>query len=188
MQTVRITSGSLRGRRVRTPPGEATRPLLSRLRKSLVDVLRPHLQGSRVLDLFGGSGAIALELLSNGAASAVVVELAPKTAELVRENAAVLGVADRVQVVTGDAIATVPELAALEGRFEVIVVAPPYGKGLQQAALRVLGVHPLWTPDGLVVVQRERSEDQVAAPAGLVLARSRAYGRTCFDFYAAEAT
>ena len=67
MGSIQIVSGTLRGRTILTPAEDTTRPLLSRLRKTLADILRPSLQGTAVLDLFGGSGAIAFELLSNGA-------------------------------------------------------------------------------------------------------------------------
>jgi 16S rRNA (guanine966-N2)-methyltransferase len=75
------------------------------LRKSLADILRPRLAGARVLDLFAGSGAVAFELLSNGADAAVVVEHDPAGAALIRRNADTLGL--RVQIFEGDAFAAV---------------------------------------------------------------------------------
>ncbi|GAB4274719.1 MAG: 16S rRNA (guanine(966)-N(2))-methyltransferase RsmD [Deferrisomatales bacterium] len=184
---VRITSGRLRGRRVETPPGERTRPLLTRLRKSLADILRPRLEGARVLDLFAGSGAIAFELLSNGARRAVAVELDPATAELVRRNARALGVADAVDVREGDALAWIPRLAAAGERFDVVVVAPPYGRDLHRRAIAELEAFPLLREGGLLVAQRDVREPP-AEPAGhgLRLHRTRTYGRTAFDFYAWE--
>ena len=183
MGELRITSGELRGRKVRAPAGEGTRPLLTRVRKSLADLLRPVLPGARVLDLFGGSGAVTLELLSNGAATAVAVELDPAAAELVRANALRLGVAERVEVVSGDALQAIPELARRGEVFGVVVVAPPYGLRLQQVCLDALATHPLLAPGGTVVVQRETREEPARATAPLVPARSRRYGRTVLDLY-----
>jgi len=122
---LRITSGVLRGRRVRTPPGQGTRPLLTRLRKALADILRPRLGGARILDLFGGSGAIAFELLSNGGGSAVVCEVKPEAASLIGRNAAELGLASRVRVLTGDALRLLPGLA---GEGTVFDVSKSHGK------------------------------------------------------------
>lgn len=186
MGTVRITSGRLRGRRVATPTGEQTRPLLTRVRKSLVDLLRPRLPGARVLDLFGGSGAIALELLSNGADSALVVELDPKTADLILHNSASLGVEGQVQVRVGDAVATAHRLAAEGETFDVVVVAPPYGQGFQQRVLATLEDHPILAPGGVVVVQREAREPPAEPGQRLRRLSTRAYGRTVFDFYGCE--
>ncbi len=143
MGSITITSGTLRGRRIQTPEGSQTRPLLTRLRKSLADILRPRLAQARLLDLFGGSGAIAFELLSNGAAAAVVVELTPKTAELIRLNARSLGVAQAVEVVQGDGIAAIEGLSRKKEAFDIVIVAPPYGLGLQQKAVAALARHPL---------------------------------------------
>ena len=187
MGSITITSGTLRSRCIQTPEGRQTRPLLTRLRKSLADVLRPRLAQARLLDLFGGSGAIAFELLSNGAASAVIVELNPKTAELVRQNARSLGLEAAVEVVLGDGVAAMQGLAREKDSFDIIIVAPPYGLGLQQKAIDGLARQPLLKTDGVIIVQREDREPQVAAPDGLVFVRMRDYGRTMFDFYAATA-
>jgi len=182
---ITITSGSLRGRRIQTPEGSQTRPLLTRLRKSLADILRPRLPDTRILDLFGGSGAIAFELLSNGAAAAVIVELSTKTAELIKTNARDLGIASAVEVAPGDGIAAVAALARKKDGFDIIIVAPPYGLGLQRTALAALASQPLLKAGGVIIVQREDREEQAAPPVGLTLTRSRSYGRTQFDFYTA---
>ena len=185
MGAITITSGTLRGRRLKTPEGSQTRPLLTRLRKSLADILRPQLAQCRLLDLFGGSGAIAFELLSNGAAAAVIVELNAKTAGLIRENAKTLGIEAAVEVFQGDGIATLAALARKKDAFDIIIVAPPYGLGLQQKAIDSLARHPLLKTGGIIIVQREDREPQVAAPVGLALVRNRCYARTLFDFYGA---
>lgn len=180
---VRITSGFLRGRRVQTPQGEGTRPLLTRLRKALVDILRPRLPGARILDLFGGSGAIAFELLSNGAAWAAVCELDAVAAALVAANVRALGLEERVRVLPGDALEWVARLGTAQERFDVVIVAPPYGLGLQGMALEALGQYPVLAPGSTVVVQRGGRERVPEPPPALRQTRSRGYGRTVFDFY-----
>lgn len=182
---LRIASGSLRGRRVRTPPGQDTRPLLTRLRKALADILRPRLPGARVLDLFGGSGAIGFELLSNGAASAVFGERDEPTASLIRANASDLGVGPRVEVFAADALRLVGELSSRGARFDLVVVAPPYGQGLQALALEALDRGGLLAPDGTVVVQREGREPPTPGAGRLRSTGCRRYGRTVFEFFEA---
>jgi len=187
MGAITITAGTLRGRRLKTPEGSQTRPLLTRLRKSLADILRPRLAKSRLLDLFGGSGAIAFELLSNGAAAAVIVELNAKTAGLIRENAKMLGIEAAVEVFQGDGVATLAALARKKDSFDIIIIAPPYGLGLQQKAIDSLARQRLLKTGGVIIVQREDREPQVAVPDGLAFVRNRSYGRTMFDFYGVAA-
>ena len=180
---LRITSGVLRGRLVAAPPGEGTRPLLTRVRKSLADLLRPRLPGARVLDLFAGSGAIGFELLSNGAEHCVFNELDGATSRLIRTTAAHLGVA--VEVYNREALEFLHSTAGGVGPFDVVVVAPPYGLGLQQQVLERCNPPVLLTPAGVLVVQRDVAEPPGRVePARLVRVDSRTYGRTVFEFYA----
>lgn len=181
MGEIRIVSGRFRGRNIEAPEGRVTRPLLTRLRKSLVDTLRPRLAGSRVLDLFGGSGAIAFELLSNGASEAVVVELDEAAARAIEGNARVLGASVRVR--RGDCLVEAPRLDRAGERFDVIIVAPPYQRGLQESAMEMLARTGLLARGGIVVVQRDHREPQWPGGVSLVLTETRRYGRTVFDFY-----
>ncbi len=185
MGTIHITSGTFRGRKIHTPEGSSTRPLLTRVRKSLADVLRPALRGARVLDCYGGSGAIAFELLSNGAAYAAVIELRKKTADIIRHNALTLDTAHTIRVYTGNCLEIIPRLARSETPFDIIIVAPPYGQNLQQKSINAISRQPLLCPGGTVVVQRETAEVQTQPPPALSCLQTRRYGRTVFDFFAA---
>ncbi|MCP4715633.1 MAG: methyltransferase [Deltaproteobacteria bacterium] len=183
MGSIRIISGALRGRVVRTPAGVRTRPLLTRLRKSLADILRPRLAGARVLDMFGGSGAIGFELLSNGAAGLTVIELDQATSHLIAQNAVDLGVGEAVTVLHGDGLAVARNIAAAGAVFDIVIVAPPYGQGLQQRALDTVMSICLAAPGALVVSQRDAREPVAVAPEPVCLTETRVYGRTAFDFY-----
>ena len=125
--------------------------------------------------------------MSVGAASAVVVEKNPNTAELIRQNARDLGVEEDVEVYKGDGIKVVSRLAGQGEKFDIIVVAPPYSLGLQQRALDVLKTHTVLAADGTVIVQRENREPVPEASGRLRFVRTRCYGRTAFDFYEEEA-
>jgi 16S rRNA (guanine966-N2)-methyltransferase len=183
MGFVHITSGRLKGRKIRTPSGYGTRPLLTRLRKSLADILRPKLAGARVLDLFGGSGAITFELLSNGAVSAVVVEISIDASELICLNARSLGVEPDVEIHGIDSVKAVNMLSGKDDEFDIIIIAPPYGLGLQQKLLDNLGKHKLLKKQGVVIVQREAKEPVPEQTGRLGRVRTRHYGRTVFDFF-----
>ena len=99
---MRVIAGTYGGRRLQAPPGEATRPTSDRVREALFSILGDRVDGARVLDLFAGSGALGLEALSRGAASATFVDSAPAAIRAVRANLAALGA--EAEVVRADAL------------------------------------------------------------------------------------
>ena len=183
MGEIRIASGRFRGRKIKTPSEKTTRPLLTRLRKSLADIMRPQLAGSHILDLFGGSGAIVLELISNGADSAVIVEIDKKAANLISRNVSNLNLEKEIEVLNMNAVDSIALLSLKEENFDIIVIAPPYGLSLQQKAFDVLSEHNILSTQGVIIVQRDEKEPFCNAPEGFVFVRARSYGRTEFDFY-----
>ena len=124
---MRIIAGEWRGRAIEAPPGSTTRPTADRVRETLFSMLVSRL-GSfdelRVADLFAGSGALGLEALSRGAASATFVESDAKAAAAIRRNAEKLGASDRVRVIAGSAL-SLPRSEP----FDLIFADPPYAAG-----------------------------------------------------------
>ena len=121
---MRIIAGTFAGRTL-TSPGKKVRPTAERVRDRWLTVLAPHLEGARVLDLFAGSGALGLEALSRGAASADFVENGPASLHSLKANVAALGVRDRSRIFKKDAI---PFVEALEARvYDIAFADPPYG-------------------------------------------------------------
>jgi 16S rRNA (guanine966-N2)-methyltransferase len=120
----RIIAGEFGGRRLVTPGDRRVRPTADRVREAWMSILGERLYGARVLDLFAGSGALGLEAISRGAASATLVELAAGSLTAIERNVAALGVADRVTVRRGDAMRYA---AGLEpGAFDLALADPPY--------------------------------------------------------------
>ncbi|MCY3960741.1 MAG: RsmD family RNA methyltransferase [bacterium] len=124
--TLRIIAGEARGRRLSTPEGIEVRPTTSRVREAVFNSLHSQgcLEGANVLDLFAGSGALGLEAVSRGAASATFVESAPAALAALKANIDVTGFNDRCRVVPGDVMR---ELAGLGHGFDVALCDPPYG-------------------------------------------------------------
>lgn len=175
---MRIIAGTHRGRRLRAPAGTATRPTADRVREAVFSMVGP-VDGLEVLDLFSGSGALALEALSRGAASAVLVDRSPRAAAVARENAASLGLADRVRIVRRDwRSALVAERAA--GRsFGLCLCDPPYT--LTDRVVAGVGalLAPLMTSSGTVVIEHSAALSP-PDPSGLEIASrtDRTYGDT----------
>jgi 16S rRNA (guanine966-N2)-methyltransferase len=178
----RIISGLAGGRRIRTPPGNGTRPTSDRVREALFSRLE-HLDvvnGANVLDLYAGSGALGLEAASRGAATVLLVESDRAAAAVVRQNIAELGlpgVSVRVDTV---------ERALLSGpvsegtRCDLVLADPPYEVTEQAISevLLLLVTHRWLSDDALVVVERSARSPEPRWPQGLVGAGERRYGET----------
>ena len=124
--TLRIIAGEARGRRLSTPEGMDVRPTTSRVREAVFNSLHSQgcLEGADVLDLFAGTGALGLEAVSRGAASATFVESARPALAALRANIDAAGFNDRCRVVPGDVMEELPRLG---GDFDVALCDPPYG-------------------------------------------------------------
>lgn len=171
---MRVIGGAWRSRRLSGPP-EGVRPTSDRVRESLFARLG-DVTGARVLDLFAGTGALAIEALSRGAERAVLVDRAAASLEVLRRNLLALDVGDRAEVVGGDALRLIPRLGE-RGPFDLVFLDPPYAwDGLAELLVRIVS-HDLLAPDALVVVEGAKRHS-LAPPAGLSLEDERVYGDT----------
>ncbi|MCX6397653.1 MAG: 16S rRNA (guanine(966)-N(2))-methyltransferase RsmD [Propionibacteriales bacterium] len=175
----RIIAGTAKGRKLRTPPGDATRPTSDRVREALFSALESRfgsLHGLRLLDLYAGSGAVALEAASRGASGVVAVESDRRTAALISENIRTLGLAVEVRADTVERVlGTAPR-----DPYDVVFLDPPYPLAAEDVAA-VLGllVDRDWlAPGAAVVVERSRRSVEPAWPDGHGGTRSKKYGDT----------
>lgn len=174
---MRIIGGTFRGHRLTAPKGP-TRPTTDRTREAVFNLLqsRADLHGTRVLDLFAGSGALGLEALSRGAAEVTFVEKAGAALGVIRKNAAALGVADRCRIVRADALRWLGRRP--ESYFDLAFADPPYAlDGLVQLPDLV---RPHLAPGGLFVLEHGGDADFSEHPAH---ATSRAYGQTVVSVF-----
>jgi 16S rRNA (guanine966-N2)-methyltransferase len=173
---VRIVAGAWRGRQIQAPDDDHVRPTGDRVREAWMSILGSAIPGARVLDLYAGSGALGLEALSRGAASADFVDNSPPSLAAIRENAAALGAGDRAIVHRADAMSYA---AGLEpGRFDVAFADPPYGQSLATKIAELWLKHPFATVVGI-----EHHRDERLPDAG----DRRRYGDTVITFYRTEA-
>ena len=165
-----------------SPPGENTRPTADRVREALFNILAARLDGARVLDLFGGSGALALEALSRGAACAVIGDKDPGAVNVIRRNAlSVLGEAElpRAKIVCRDYRAL---LASLAEPFDLVFLDPPYR--MQEAygnAMAQMQQRNLLAPDARIVAEMAAGAS-VPLPSGFCTLDERKYGDTKLVF------
>lgn len=180
---MQITSGSLKGIRIKTLKGFSTRPLLSRVRKSLFDILGQSIEGKKFLDLYAGSGAVGIEALSNGTREAVFVEKNIRCIQIIKDNLLRCDVLPQARVYQADVLQILPSLLE-SGRFPFIFVGPPYFKGLQDKTLDIIEKCTIHGAE--IIVQHAPKEKVKFQRKNVHLMDQRRYGQTCLTFLVAR--
>jgi len=161
---MRIVAGTARGRPLRGPKREGIRPTSDRVRETLFNVLGPWLEGA-VLDLYAGTGALALEALSRGASRAVLVDSGREAQQLIARNAADLGFASQVELL---AMPVDRALAQLQGRglaFEWVFADPPYALRAGAGLLERLAGSSVLAPGATLMIESDKREPEPVHPA-----------------------
>lgn len=174
---MRVIAGALGGRKLRAPRGRAVRPTSDRVREALFSVLEP-VAGARVLDLFAGSGALAIEALSRGAAQATLVEPATAALAAIEANLSALGLRAEVRRQTARAFL---ERARVDARqYDLVFLDPPYRQARELAGELSAALPPVLAPGARVVAESDRRE-----PLALELEPidERRYGDTLILIY-----
>jgi 16S rRNA (guanine966-N2)-methyltransferase len=175
---MRVIAGSARGVPLAVPRDRGTRPITDRVKETLFGILGERVLDARVLDLYAGSGAIGIEALSRGAASAVFVERARQAVATLRENLSRTRVQGQAEVVAGDVVRWLAS-AHPEPRFELAFLDPPYEERDIVAPLERLV--PLLAP-GATVVVKHFWRTQMPPVEGLPPWRERRFGETALTF------
>ena len=172
---MRVVAGSLGGRRLAVPPGREVRPTSDRVREALFSTLGP-LDGARVLDLFAGSGALAIEALSRGAATAVLVERDARAAATIRANLEALGLADpQATLVVRPAAAALSTALERGDAYDLVFLDPPYRQAPDLGADLTTSLEPLLAPGARVVTESDR---RAPLDLSLPVVHERRYGDT----------
>jgi 16S rRNA (guanine966-N2)-methyltransferase len=180
--TLRVISGSARGRKLKSVPGDTTRPITDRVKEALFNILAGDVVDSTWWDLFAGTGAVGIEALSRGAALVLFSDLNRAPIETIKWNLEHCKFSDRAEIRRADALAM---LAARPNRqFEFIYIAPPQYKDLWSRALLALDENPTWlTETGWAIVQIDPTEYQELELENLEEVDQRKYGSTLLVFY-----
>jgi len=161
---MRVIAGELGGRRLIAPPGRGTRPTSDRVKEALFSIIGP-VDGARVLDLFAGSGALAIEALSRGAAAATCVDDDRAAAEAMRANAGVLGLGDRLRVVHRGWRGALAQAAEAGEAYDLLLADPPYD--LLPVVLEEMGaaMAAVAAPGAIVAIEHARGA--IMGPEGV---------------------
>lgn len=173
---MRLTGGDGKGRRLLDPPA-SVRPTSGRVRETLFQILQSRLPGARVLDLYAGSGALGLESLARGAASATFVELDRKVQRVIRENISRCGFETRAKLVAGKLPDLLGRPALFNSPYDLVLADPPYADQVFAQLLDLLQRGSLLAQDGLFVFETS-SRNEIEIPAGWVEWRRKVMGDT----------
>ena len=177
---MRIIAGTARGTVIDAPLGRDTRPTLDRVRENVFNILQQQVRGARVLDLFSGSGAMAFEAVSRGAASAVLVDVDKKAHQVEEANCRKLRMDDRCRLLLMDWQAAVSQLQRADDRFNLVFLDPPYAMHDLCGVMNAL--KPLLAEDAIILVEHE-AKTFPSTPYGFDLYDSRKYGIAGVSFF-----
>ena len=179
---MRIITGSRRGRKLKTLPGDAVRPTPDRVKEALFNILQFDLEGRVFLDLFVGSGQIGLEALSRGAARCVFIDSSREACAVVRQNLKAAGLFEKASVAE---TAAEMYLAACRERFDLVLLDPPYRQGTVAALLPAVAA--VTAPGGTVLAEKEHGASLPERCGTLTLKKQYKYGTVALARYEADA-
>lgn len=177
---MRIIAGIHKGRTLRSPTWAGLRPTSDRLRETLFNILAPRVPGARVLDLYAGTGAVALEALSRGAVHAVCVESNRRARSLIEQNRAHLGEEARCMIV-GDGAEHALRAPIPGGPFDIVFLDPPYDAAELDAMTAAAAAQ---RADGGIVVLEHAARRQPPSGPDLTPTRTVRAGDSALTFYA----
>jgi 16S rRNA (guanine966-N2)-methyltransferase len=180
--SLRVISGTAKGRRLKDVPGDTTRPVTDMVKEALFNILAGDVQESTWWDLFGGTGAIGIEALSRGAAFVRFSELNRLPIETIKANLETTGFTAQAEIRRGDAFTM---LAAVPDRiFDYVYIAPPQYMEMWSKALTLLDTNPGWLGENPEVIAQIHPREYVKLELNtLVEFEQRRYGSTLLVFY-----
>ncbi|MFH1362189.1 MAG: 16S rRNA (guanine(966)-N(2))-methyltransferase RsmD [bacterium] len=178
---MRVISGKAKGRKLKSP--FKARPLTDRVKGALFNILRGRIADSSFLDLFAGSGAVGIEAISNGAKSAVFVELNPQNTKVIVENLDKTELTSLAKVLRLDAVSALNLLAKQGLRFDIIYLGAPYEDPALEECLAKISSLNLLAEKGLVIAEHRKQHFVRNKYGMLEVKRENNYGETVLKFY-----
>ncbi len=187
---MRVVGGKFRGRKLTPFKGSGIRPTSDRAREAIFNVLGPGLTGTAVLDIFAGTGALGIEALSRGAASAIFIDNSKAAAAVINKNIALCGLEKKGKIIINEVQAALAYLKrqrvraeAGAGQFDLIFLDAPYNDlSLTEAVLGIIIEGNLLKSNGRIVCEVARKLPVKELPKGVTLIKEKTYGDTLIYF------
>lgn len=179
---MRIISGSRRGHRLFEFKGQDIRPTTDRVKEAIFSMIAGYIPDAEVLDMFAGSGALSFEMISRGAAHAVLIDKDKRSVEVIKRNIEALGFESGCEVVNTSCF---DWLKMNTRHFDVIFLDPPYNKGFIEESLDAIVKTDALSDDGIIVLESDNTDFRSGFP-GLMMRKQKRYGRTYITVYQKE--
>ena len=177
---MRVITGKARGVQLKTPEGLLTRPTGDKVKEAMFSIINIDIPGSKVLDLFGGTGQLGIEALSRGAQSAVFVDAREEACKLIRENLRRTKLEQQGKVVRSDYM---DYLKRCKETFSIILLDPPYAEEFLENALNRITEIDILQSDGIIVTERPLGKELPFEFDGYIRSRDYKYGKTLLTIY-----
>lgn len=184
---MRIIAGSKKGKKIKSPDTEKTRPTLDRVKEGLFSMLIRDIPNARVLDLFGGTGNLAIEALSRGAAYAHINDIDKDAIKLIYDNIRLTQLESCVKITRKEYSKCLKGFGAEKDKFDVIFLDPPYMTKYEENVLGLIVEYKILSKDGIIVLETDKRKEFNENIDGLVLKDKRTYGRVMVRLYIWEA-
>ena len=183
---MRIIAGKFRGRKLQEFDVESTRPTLDRIKEPLFSILAPYMDGAHVLDLFSGTGNLALESISRGASFAWANDINKSALKVIIGNVRLTGTENCVKITGKDYAKCLKQINAEGKKFDVIFLDPPYAINYESKMLELIVEYDILNKGGIIVLESDKRKEININIPGLNLKDERTYGRVIIRFYALE--
>ena len=184
---MRIISGTARGSKLYTLEGnDTTRPTLDRIKEPLFSIIQNRIRNAIVLDLFSGSGALALESLSRGAQKAILCDNSPKAIEIIKKNIIKTHFKQKTQVICKDYKQCLNNISE---KVDLIFIDPPYEANIAVQAVKIIQNKKILSKNGLIILEtdnEQREQEQIKNLENIKVSDLRAYGRVKLLFLIEE--
>lgn len=180
---MRIIAGDAKNKKIKSRRGMNTRPTLGSVKESLFSIIASYVPDSRFLDLFSGTGNIALEALSRGSKKAVMIEQDQEALKIIIENINSLGYEDRCRAYKNDVVRAVEILGRKDEKFDIIFMDPPYKQELCSKVMKAIEKAGVLAENGLIICEHHIFEELADEMGSFKKADYRKYGKKAMTFY-----
>ncbi|UOQ47976.1 16S rRNA (guanine(966)-N(2))-methyltransferase RsmD [Gracilibacillus caseinilyticus] len=175
---MRVIAGELKGNRIQPVPNQLTRPTGDKIKESLFQMIGPFFEGGTCLDLFAGSGALAIEAISRGIDRAILVDIQSKAISVIHQNINHLHLQDTVEIYRNDAFRALKAIKKRGLTFNLIFLDPPYHKVSYQKLLKTITEMDIIEEQGLIICEHDPQMVFENIPSGYHLMKRESYNNT----------
>ncbi|EOH90171.1 16S rRNA (guanine(966)-N(2))-methyltransferase RsmD [Enterococcus pallens] len=184
---MRVVSGEFGGRKLKTLPGKTTRPTTDKVKGAMFNMIGPYFSGGMVLDLFAGSGSLAIEAVSRGMDQAFLVEKNFRAMAVIKENVAMTKETERFHLMQMPANKAIQQLAEQKVTFDLILLDPPYAEQEIVKQLTALAQADLIAPGAVVVCETDKTIELPENIDQFLQRKRQVYGLSAVTIYDWEA-